>query len=366
MDLSKVRKVCGPSKLNWKNALLTVGYCMLFSGCRSRLEDTRPSIEFTRVPPAQVSRTDKLDIIQGHVIGARPGQQIVLYAKTGTWWIQPLSNPPFTKIQPDSNWINSTHLGSEYAALLVEPGYRPQAMMNALPTPGGDVAAITTAEGATSGPTVSTPLLFSGYEWRVRNAPSNRGNRINLYHPSNAWTDESGALHLRISKQSGDWTCAEVTLTRSFGYGTYAFVVRDTSQLEPAIVFDMFTWDYAEGDQNNREMNIEISRWGDPASKNAQYVVQPFYVPANVVRFTVPAGVLTYSLRWEPGKVSYKTVRGSVNDSASDVISEHVFTAGVPSPGAESIRMAIYIYGNTENPVQHDAEVVIEKFEYLP
>jgi hypothetical protein len=343
-----------------------VGCCMLLNGCRSRPQAAGPSIEFTRVPPAEVGRTDKFDIIQGRVIGARPGQQIVLYAKTGTWWIQPLSNSPFTKIQPDSSWINSTHLGSEYAALLVEPGYRPQVMLNALPNPGGEVATIATAEGATSGPTLSPPLRFSGYEWRVRNAPSNRGDTTNIYNPTNAWTDASGALHLRIAKQADQWTCAEVTLTRSFGYGSYAFVVRDTSHLEPAVVFAMFTWDYAGADQNNREMDIEISRWGDPASKNAQYEVQPFYVPANVARFTAPSGVLTHSFRWEPGKVSFRTVRGSVNDPGAEVIGEQVFTSGVPVPGAESVRVALYVYGKTEHPVQNGAEVVIEKFEYLP
>lgn len=354
------------SKLIWKRVPLMVICCMLLSGCSSKSQGAGPSIEFTRVPPAEVNRTDKLDIIQGRVIGARPGQQVVLYSKTGNWWLQPLSTLPFTKIQPDSNWINSIHLGSDYAALLVEPGYRPKAMMNALPNPGGDVAAIATAKGEISGSTTPKLLQFSGYEWRVRNAPSNRGNRRNLYDPLNAWTDESGALHLRIAKQSGEWTCAEVTLTRSFGYGTYSFVVRDTSHLEPAIVFSMFTWDYAGDDPNNREMDIEISRWGDPASKNAQYGIQPFYVAANVARFTAPSGVLTHSFRWEPGRVSFRTVRGSVTDVESEVISEHVFTSGVPSPGMESVRMVLYLFGRTENPVQNGAEVVIEKFEYLP
>jgi hypothetical protein len=273
---------------------------------------------------------------------------------------------PFTRIQPDSNWINSTHLGSEYAALLVEPGYHPRTTMSALPEPGGDVAAIATVEGATSGPTVSPPLYFSGYEWRVRNAPSSRGDTMNLYDPANAWTDAGGALHLRVAKQGGKWICAEVTLTCSLGYGTYSFVVRDTSHLEPSIVFAMFTWDYAGDDQNNREMDIEISRWGDPASKNAQYEVQPFYVPANVARFTAPKGVLTHSFRWEPGRVSFRTVRGAINDPRSSVVSEHVFTSGVPSPGVESVRMALYVYGKTDNLVQNGAEVVIEKFEYLP
>jgi hypothetical protein len=223
---------------------------------------------------------------------------------------------------------------------------------------------VATAKGAASEP--SPTLQFSGYEWRIRNAPSNRGDTMNLYDPSNAWTDESGALHLRVTKQSGQWKCAEVTLTRSFGYGTYSFVVRDTAQLEPAAVFTMFMWDYAGADQNNREMDIEISRWGDPTSKNAQYVIQPFYVAANVDRFTVPAGEVTHSFRWEPGRVSFKTVLGKGDDPGTDVIGEHVFTTGVPSPGAESMRMSFYVYGRTENPVQKTAEVVIEKFEYLP
>jgi hypothetical protein len=281
-----------PSQFGWKRVLLMVGCYVLAGACRSRSETVRPSIKFSRVPRAEAVRTDRLDIIQGSVEGAHAGQQIVLYARTGGWWVQPISNAPFTVLQPDSSWINSTHLGLEYAALLVEPGYRPPATMSTLPTPGREVAAIATVDGATSGPTVVTPLNFSGYEWRVRNAPSRRGNKMNIYDPANAWTDAGGALHMRIAKQSGQWTCAEVTLIRSLGYGSYYFTVRDTSHLEPAMVFSMFTYDYAGGDQNNREMNIEMSRWGDPASKNAQYQIQPYYVPANVARFTVPSGVL--------------------------------------------------------------------------
>jgi hypothetical protein len=363
--LRKLRSRWIPTeKLLYRWALLGVCCLALLGGCRSRAEEARTTIEFTRIPPAETARTDRLDVIQGRAVGARPGQQIVIYARSGAWWLQPLSKAPFTQIQSDASWINSTHLGSEYAALLVEPGYRPPQTLDALPNPGGEVVAVAAAPGATSGPTTAAPLLFSGYEWRVRYAPSNRGNRTNPYDPSNAWTDDQGALHLRITRQSG--TCAEVALTRSLGYGTYTFVVRDTSQLEAAVVLDMFTWDYAGGDQNNREMNIEVSHWGDPASKNAQYVVQPFFVAANVARFDVPAGVLTHSFDWKPDKVSFKTTRGALTNNPSDVISERVFTSGVPSPGAESVRIALYIYGKSDNPIQKDAEVILEKFEYSP
>src|SRR5262249_2262292 len=158
----------------------------------------------------------------------------------------------------------------------------------------------------------------------------------------------------------------EVTLTRNLGYGLYSIVVRDTSSLGTGVAFTMFTWDYAGSDQNNREMAIETSRLIDTDIKNSQYVVQPFYMAANVARFSSPIGVVTHSFRWEPGSLSFRSVRGSGTASGSDVLGEHVFTSGVPSPGVESLRMALYLFGVTENPKQQPVEVVVDKFEYLP
>lgn len=39
-----------------------------------------------------------LRLIEGVVEGAQPGEQNVLYAKSGQWWIQPLVTHPFTKL----------------------------------------------------------------------------------------------------------------------------------------------------------------------------------------------------------------------------------------------------------------------------
>jgi hypothetical protein len=344
---------------------LLVFVCILAAGCHSPSGRSGPSIEFTRIPPAADSGPDKLDIIEGQVIGGAPGQKIVLYAKSGAWWVQPLVNEAFTKIQANSKWINSTHLGTEYAAMLVEADYRAPATMSELPTPGGGVVAVATAKGAAPGSGVSKTLSFSGYEWRIRDTPSDRGG-MNFYDSNNAWTDSNGALHLRIAKEADRWTCAEVTLTRSLGYGTYSFVVRNTSQLEPPVVFSMFTWDWGGTDQYHREMDIEISRWGDPTSENGQYVVQPFFIPENASRYAAPSGVLTHYFRWEPGQVSFKTVRGSGNSSKPAVVAEHVFTSGVPSSGVETVRMNLYVFRGAKEPLQDGAEVVIEKFEYLP
>ena len=344
-----------------RNALLMVS-CVLSSGCGHRSGSDQVSIEFTRVPPAAPGGPDKLDIIEGRVAGGRPGQQIVLYAKSGTWWVQPLADEPYTRIRPEATWTNSTHVGTDYAALLVEPGYRPAATTDTLPAPGGGVLAVAVAKGSAA--SVSKMLSFSGYEWRIREAPSARGGR-NEYDASNAWTDSRGALHLRISKVSDDWRCAEITLTRSFGYGTYSFVVRDTSQLEAATMFSVFTWDYAGTDQNQREMDFEVMGWGDTASENAQYVVQPLYLPENTSRFRLPSGAFTHSFRWEAGRVSFRTVRGTGANNKS-IVAEHAFTSGVPSHGVETVRINLYVVHGAKRPQQNEAEVVVEKFEYLP
>ncbi len=299
-------------------------------------------------------------------MGAHSGQQLVLYARSGQWWVQPLTDQPFTKIQPDSKWSNSTHLGTEYAALLVEPGYRPASIMDSLPTEGGAVAAVAVVKGEPTPPEIIKTVRFSGYEWKVRTADSNRGGGITRYDPANVWTDNRGALHLRIANNSGEWTCAEVNLTRSLGYGLYRFVVRDSSRLEPAAVLSMFTWDDSGQEHNHRELDVEITRWGDPLSKNAQYVVQPYYVPANVARFMAPAGILTHSFQWEPGKVSFRTIRGTSSANGPRTVAGHIFTSGVPAPGGELVHMNLYIFGSASSPLRNQNEVVIEKFEYLP
>lgn len=331
--------------------------------CGTRRRDPGASIEFTRVPQADPGGKEKHDIIEGVVKGAKPGQQIVLYARSGNWWVQPLRTNPFTRVPRNNKWTNATHLGAEYAALLVDPGFHPQMTYNALPSPGSGVVAVATVRGQDKPPSPTIP--FSGYEWRLRDAPSSRGGK-NLYSPSNVRVDANGALHLGLCKIGDDWSCSEVSMTRSLGYGRYRFVVQDVSHLEPSVVFGMFTWDYAGGEQGNREMDIEITRWGDAANQNAQYVVQPFYVAANVARYAAPAGTLTHEIRWESGRVAFQTVRGSGTGAQGTVVAEHVFTSGVPMPGIESIRMNHYVYHGGVPVKANASEVVVERFEYLP
>jgi signal transduction histidine kinase len=130
-----------------KGTLLLVVCAAPMGGCGVRRACDAPSVEFGRVPMAGQGGTENLDEIEGRVVGARPGQRIVLYARSGAWYVQPYVDSPFTAIRPDSTWKNSTHLGTDYAALLVEEGYKPPARIDGLPRAGGGVVAVGVAPG---------------------------------------------------------------------------------------------------------------------------------------------------------------------------------------------------------------------------
>jgi len=353
----------------FSTAILVSAILLLsLSACHKATELTSdPRISFTQVPQWDTGDLNLRDVIEGNVSGARPGQHIVIYSKTGSlWWLQPLLSSPLTPILPDGVWRNEAHLGTDYAALLVDSTYHPLAVLADLPERGHGIIAVANSRG----PEKSSSFFvnFSGFQWRVRWKPSDRGGTVNTYDPNNVFVDKAGALHLQIINRNNQWTCSEVNLTRSLGYGTYSFTVEDTSHLEPAAVFAMFTWDFSSDQGNHREFDINISRWADPQNQNAEYVIQPAFVPLNMSRFTAPAGKLKHTIIWKAGRVTMITSRVLANGDTA-VVSKHVFTPEVPTPGSESVRLTFYVYSdpNRKLPGVHDrAEVVVDGFEFMP
>jgi len=356
---SRWRRACETIR---RSALVGVAG-LLLTACSS----PDPKIAFIKVPAADKGGPDVMDVISGRVTGAKPGQQIAVFARSQVWWAEPRQGRVLTEIRSDSTWETPTHYGTEYAAALVEPGYRPAFVSKELPKLGGDIAAIAVVPGVKSSAEIHHTIQFSGYEWIVRAAPSDRGGN-NTYDPANAFIDESGALHLRISGSPGNWTCTQLILTRSLGYGTYRLIVRDVSNLDPAAVFAMYTLSdigAASTDRNPREWDIEISRWGDPAHKNARYIVQPAYVEQNTIWFTVPSGTLTHEVHWERGTLRLTTMRATP-DPAGPLVAEHVFSSSAPVAGDEKFRINLYDFQRGPQQMKQAAEVVIDRFEYLP
>jgi hypothetical protein len=350
---------------------------LVLTGCRSSSKNSAPTVAFSKVAAAYqespyktdiTERNYKTDISDGRVTGARAGQRIVLYAKTdGRWGLCQQSDQPFTNIESDGRWKALVHLGLQYAALLVDPTYNPPQQTESLPIVGNGVVALAVVNGEGPAPLLPSPktLNFSGYEWTTSAGPTFRAGSRNFFDPANVWTDERGALHLRISGSPGKWAAAEVKLTRSLGYGTYRFQLRDISHLEPSALLTLIAWDGVGTESTRRELDIELGRWGSLENTNVNYVVQPYYVPANFVAFRVLPGAYTHSFRWEPGQVMFSTVAGS-GDTGGRVINRHVFSSGVPSPEEKSVRIGLYVFHQGKIPLKNENEVIIDKFEYLP
>jgi hypothetical protein len=349
----------------------------VLTGCHSSSRNSAPTVSFGKVAAAYqespyktniTERDYKADIIDGRVTGARLGQRIVLYAQTdGRWGLCQQSGQPFTNIESDGRWKASAHMGLRYAALLVDPTYNPPEQTESLPIVGNGVVALAVVNGGGPAPVLPLPkiLSFSGYEWTTSAGPGFRAGSRNYFDPANVWTDERGALHLRISGSPGKWAAAEVKLTRSLGYGTYRFQLRDVSHLEPSALLTLIAWDGVGTESTRRELDVELGRWGYLENTNVNYVVQPYYVPANFVAFRVSPGAYTHSFHWEPGQAMFSTVAGSGN-TGDRVINRHVFTSGVPSPEGQTVRIGLFVFHQGKIPLRNENEVIIDKFEYLP
>jgi signal transduction histidine kinase len=137
------------SRVGRFSAVLIVLFLAL-GGCKQNdkaIAHDQPVIKFTTVPVSGADDPEKTAAIRGRVFGAESGQQVVLYSKgVAAWWVQPFANQPFTKVRPDSTWESWTHPGTQYAALLVGPTFRPPATAEVLPTEGVIATAIAQGE----------------------------------------------------------------------------------------------------------------------------------------------------------------------------------------------------------------------------
>ncbi|HKD05771.1 MAG TPA: hypothetical protein VKB79_07710 [Bryobacteraceae bacterium] len=336
---------------------------VLLAGCAPSQPAPPPTITFTKAPPFEQGSSERTYDIEGHAEGAKADERIVLYARAGVWWVQPTTAEPLTRVAEDGRWRNKTHPGVAYAALLVRPGFKPPPQMDSLPEVGESVLAVAKSEGNIIAEVSPHLLHFSGYDWAVRSSGSSPGGTYNRYDPSNAWTDDQQHLHMRINGPPNHLTSSEIMLNRSLGYGTYRFIVRDISGLDPSAVFSMMTCDDAGP---WREMDIEISQWGQPGSRNGQFVIQPYYIPANTFRFAAPAGKATFMLHWSPERAEFKTLAGTVLSPDAKASIDHVFTAAVPPSGDERVHLNLYVFENELSHSMRGAEVVVESFEFLP
>jgi len=208
---------------------------------------------------------------------------------------------------------------------------------------------------------------FGGLTWFVKTAPIPVYPGPQFFVQQNAFVDNQGQLHLRLTQCGGSWCAADVYTTQTIGYGTYTFAINSTlNNLDPNVTLGLFTWDAQAGNQNNRELDIEFGRWGNPnATANAQFVVQPYNGPNNIQTFLMsPATSSTHQITWLPTGVQFQS---SAN---SEIISQWNYPAGgpvpVPTPGDVHLHMTFYVAVGQAPVAPVNQEIIVSNFQYSP
>jgi hypothetical protein len=330
-----------------------------------------PVIRITAVPACRT-----LEKLQGDIWGVDPRTcKVAVYIYVSGWWNKPTWAAPLTPIGLNGSWETTVATGANddaatrFAAFLVPNGYTPPLLAGDSEFPAelleNSIASAIAYRDCTR------LIQFSGYEWEVKagRAPMGPGPNYFSDDPENVFVDQQGRLHLKIVQRDGVWYCAEVINKESLGHGRYIFhLASRVDNLDPNAVLGLFTWDDTSADYAHREIDIELSRWGDADNDNAQFVIQPWTVPGNMHRFNLdqPSENTTHAFAWQPGRVYFQSIDGDREFPAtSGVVESWTYQwMGVPPAGNENTRINLWLVDG--NAPAQEVEVIVDRFEFLP
>jgi hypothetical protein len=220
-------------------------------------------------------------------------------------------------------------------------------------------------------------LEFAGRTWRVK-GPGFYGPGPNWFGDAPANADViDGEMRLAIRGAPGSWSSTEVVLEEPLGYGDYVFTTRGRPDtLAPNVVLGLFLWQYppcyepANTWNQHNEIDVELSRWGDPAADLAQFVVQPWDAPGNIARFDIDYAWgehVSYAFRWRPDRVEYRAWRGGAGDEATaPQIAAWTYT-GPHLPRPEQPRIHMNLWHLDDGPSDGlEQTVTVADFAFVP
>jgi hypothetical protein len=370
VEQQKGSSIMKPSKNTLQLLIILAGLC--YSHPAHALE---PTIEYTDIPAFGTA-----DPLKGQAGNIAPADySVAVYIYVSGWWTKPTTTAPLTAISKDGSWecdcirAESDRHATRFAAFLVPSSYSPPSVSGSPELP-EDLYSSAAAYAIQSRPT-GRQLDFSGYRWWVKDTfGSTWGPGPNYFSSStnNVWVDAAGRLHLRVTKVSDKWLCAEVVSMRSFGYGTYrVYVDTPTEVIDLNAILGLFTWSDSPA-YAHREIDVEISRWSDETDRNnAQFVVQPWTTPGNLKRFRIPAtkSNTTHCFKWTPKNIKFISYENHYksNKSGNNTCKSWTYSGSdVPKAGDENFRMNLWLSEGIAPSDGEEMEIIISRFEFIP
>jgi Glycosyl hydrolases family 16 len=209
-------------------------------------------------------------------------------------------------------------------------------------------------------------------------------------------------LTMSFQKVGSNWEASEVRVLlpdseMPFQYGKFSFSIKSVTVLDTTdgsivsrvlpdnLVLGLFTWDDTERydihENWNHEVDIEISRWGDPNKSDVQFLVQPpgapqlrrFFSGTGTGSTSLNPGGHIYEFAWNPGKIDwYSTAGGGQShtyDTKTSILNGYEdFIQCLPAN--IEIRINLWNSNGATAPSglsdRHKVEVAIDKFTYTP
>ena len=216
-------------------------------------------------------------------------------------------------------------------------------------------------------------VRFSGYDWEVR-PPGEGGPGPNSWDQSGVWVDAQGRLHLRLTRRGGRWQCAEVTSLRSFGFGRYQFQVTGRlDRLDPNVVFGLFDYPRrGDGPDGTNEIDIEYSRWGNPANFPAGATIYLAHAGPKPVSypFPMPPGLIATTQRFirRSDAVRVQCLRGHRDDDRGEYAHWAFRPADRQRVPQQALPVHINLWLMRGKPPQDgkEVEIIIRQFSFQP
>lgn len=332
------------------------------AGCPVGDLNLPPVLILESVPPDCCYGSWAGDIV-GRVMNVHTDSVYVTgWAQTDRYYVQPWADSRrFTVVNCDGTFRIASRGGHHYCVVLFKRGgWSAPTPIVSLPPVGGAILGVACSP-------IPRYLQAFGSPWEVKTSGSVRvGPGPNYFSDStnNVWVDENGHLHLNTTVINGQAHCAEVVLLGYTGYGIYRFSLRFPGwPYDACTVLAGFLY---QNDSN--ELDIEYSRWCGTVNANAQFVVQPWNVPGNLNRFTVPPpeGERTHEIVWARDCVTFRIREGGAGERGL-VLQEWTYRgSNIPAPGEMRFRFNNWQFEGRTPADGQSQELIVTSFSFEP
>ncbi len=213
---------------------------------------------------------------------------------------------------------------------------------------------------------------FAGGLWLVKDSPfpnpASPGPNFWDNSEDSVFVDAQGRLHMKIRQIGGVWHSSQVTLLEPLAFGDYRFQIQgDPDLLDPNVILGLFMFT-----NNNEEIDIELSRWGNATEPDAgQFVIQPYFnSPDNLERFSLAdAGTLsTQRFNWQADSIFFEAFKGGADapQSTADILHQYHYQGPDVPPLAPfaQIHINLWLMGGNAPIDGQEVEFIISDYAF--